>query len=38
MCASDGLWSAKDRSGSLDSWEPADLGAVIAKIMKGDAS
>lgn len=38
MCASDGLWSAKDRSGSLDAWEPADLGAVIAKIMKGDAS
>ena len=38
MCASDGLWSAKDRSGSLDAWESADLGAVIAKIMKGDAS
>jgi phage nucleotide-binding protein len=38
MCASDGLWSAKDRSGSLDAWEPADLGAVIAKIMRGDAS
>lgn len=33
MCASDGLWSAKDRSGRLDAWEPADLGAVIGKIM-----
>ena len=33
MCASDGLWSAKDRSGRLDTWEPADLGAVIEKIM-----
>mgnify|MGYP000126737251 CR=1 FL=1 len=33
MCASDGLWSAKDRSGRLDAWEPADLGAVIEKIM-----
>lgn len=36
MCASDGLWSAKDRSGRLDAWEPADLGAVIGKIMGGD--
>lgn len=34
MCASDGLWSAKDRSGRLDAWEPADLGAVISKIME----
>ena len=33
MCASDGLWSAKDRSGRLDAWEGADLGAVIEKIM-----
>jgi phage nucleotide-binding protein len=33
MCASDGLWSAKDRSGRLDAWEGADLGAVINKIM-----
>lgn len=32
MCESDGLWQAKDRSGKLDAWEPADLGAVIAKI------
>lgn len=36
MCASDGLWSAKDRSGRLDAWEGADLGAVIQKIMGGD--
>jgi hypothetical protein len=36
MCASDGLWSAKDRSGRLDAWEPADLGEVIGKIMGGD--
>ena len=36
MCASDGLWSAKDRSGRLDAWEGADLGAVIEKIMGGD--
>lgn len=33
MCESDGLWSAKDRSGRLDAWEGADLGAVINKIM-----
>lgn len=33
MCASDGLWSAKDRSGRLDAWEGPDLGAVIEKIM-----
>jgi hypothetical protein len=32
MCDSDGLWLAKDRSGKLDAWEPADLGAVITKI------
>jgi len=36
MCESDGLWSAKDRSGALAAWEPADLGAVIGKIMGGD--
>jgi phage nucleotide-binding protein len=36
MCASDGLWSAKDRSGRLDAWEGADLGAVINKIMAED--
>lgn len=32
MCDSDGLWLAKDRSGKLDSWEPADLGVIISKI------
>ena len=32
MCDSDNLWLAKDRSGKLDMWEPADLGAIIAKI------
>ena len=36
MCESDGLWSAKDRSGKLDAWEAPDLGAVIAKIVGGD--
>ena len=36
LCAPDGLWTAKDRSGRLDPWEPADLGAVIRKI--GSAS
>lgn len=28
----DGIWAAKDRSGKLDMWEEADLGAVINKI------
>jgi phage nucleotide-binding protein len=32
MCDSDGLWTAKDRSGRLDAWEAPDLGAIIAKI------
>jgi phage nucleotide-binding protein len=32
MCQTDGLWSAKDRSGKLEAWEDADLGAVIRKI------
>jgi hypothetical protein len=32
MTDSDGLWSAKDRSGKLDQWELPDLGAVISKI------
>jgi phage nucleotide-binding protein len=32
MCDSDGLWSAKDRSGKLEAWEAPDLGAIIAKI------
>ena len=37
MCDSDGLWSAKDRSGKLDAWEQPDLGAVIRKITGGGA-
>ena len=28
----DGAWIAKDRSGKLDVWEPADLGAIFQKI------
>lgn len=32
QCTSDGLWTAKDRSGRLEAWEPADLGAVFGKI------
>jgi len=28
----DGIWSAKDRSGCLDTWELPDLGAIIKKI------
>lgn len=36
MCESDGLWSAKDRSGKLAAWEAPDLGAVIAKIVGVD--
>lgn len=28
----DGLWQAKDRSGSLETWEEPDLGAIIKKI------
>lgn len=32
MCEGDGIWVAKDRSGRLDSWEGADLGAIIQKI------
>ena len=29
----DGVWLAKDRSGKLDAWESADLGAIIRKIL-----
>lgn len=29
----DGIWSAKDRSGRLSMWEPADLGAIIGKVL-----
>lgn len=32
MCDSDGLWTAKDRSGKLAAWESPDLGAIINKI------
>lgn len=32
MCAGDGLWQAKDRSGKLDEWEAPDLGLIIEKI------
>ncbi|MBQ9423842.1 MAG: ATP-binding protein [Pyramidobacter sp.] len=32
QCQSDPAWLAKDRSGRLSMWEPADLGAVISKI------
>jgi phage nucleotide-binding protein len=32
MCDSDGLWSAKDRSGKLSPWEEADLSFIINKI------
>lgn len=32
QCQSDPLWLAKDRSGRLEMWEPADIGAVIEKI------
>ena len=31
----DGQWLAKDRSGRLDAWEPADLGEIIRKIGGG---
>ena len=29
----DGIWAAKDRSGKLDMWEPANLGAIIEKVL-----
>lgn len=32
MTDSDGLWTAKDRSGKLDFWEAPDLGAIIKKV------
>lgn len=37
MCDSDGLWSAKDRSGKLGPWEAPDMGAIIAKIVGAKA-
>ncbi len=34
MTDSDGNWQAKNRAaGKLDMWEPADLGAIIAKVV-----
>jgi hypothetical protein len=35
LTATDGLWSAKDRSGRLETLEPPDLGAIIKKIQGG---
>jgi phage nucleotide-binding protein len=32
QCDTDGLWSAKDRSGKLEPWELPDLGEIIKKI------
>lgn len=32
MCDSDGLWTAKDRSGKLAAWEAPNLSDIIAKI------
>jgi len=32
MCDSDGLWSAKDRSGRLSTWEAPNLTEIIEKI------
>ena len=32
QCISDGIWTAKDRSGKLTMWEPADLRNIITKI------
>jgi len=32
MCDGDGLWTAKDRSGKLETWEAPDLGEIIKKI------
>jgi phage nucleotide-binding protein len=35
MCDTDGIWTAKDRSGKLGQWMPADLSEVINKIKGG---
>lgn len=32
MTTSDGMWTAKDRSGKLSAWEPANLETLIRKI------
>lgn len=37
MCDSDGLWTAKDRSGRLAAWEAPDIGEIIKKIGGRDA-
>ena len=37
LCQPDGLWTAKDRSGKLDTWEAPDLGIVITKITGGNS-
>ncbi len=34
LCDTDGKWLAKDRSGKLDMWEPADLSHIINKVSK----
>lgn len=36
LCNTDGLWSAKDRSGKLDLWERPNLKSIFAKI-KGES-
>lgn len=36
MCDSDGMWTAKDRSGRLAAWEAPDLGEIIKKIAGGE--
>lgn len=35
QCQGDLSWQAKDRSGKLNAWEPADLGAAMTKIAGG---
>ena len=35
MTRGDAEWTARDRSGVLEKWEPQDLGAIIDKIVRG---
>lgn len=35
MCDSDGVWTAKDRSGKLQAWEQPNIGAIIKEIGGG---
>lgn len=35
MTSGNAEWTARDRSGVLDQWEPQDLGAIIEKILRG---